>query len=277
MIGAPWMLAFALRQDGWYLRSDIIWARPNPMPESVTDRPTKAHSYLFLLTKSARYFYDADAIREAAIDTTGGLRFGAGRASAMGRAPTGNERPGHESPRPTIRNARTVWTIPTQPLPYQHYAAFPQELARRCILAGTSERGVCPECGAPWRRVVERAINRGKSWHDHSDDLVKGQREDDNEYKGSNFYANYTAPTTTGWEPTCDCRADSRLMAQTGKELVPVPVPAIVLDPFAGSGTTLLEARNQGRHSIGIELNPDYCAIAADRLKQLSLLAEASA
>ena len=121
MVGAPWLLAFALRADGWYLRSDIIWARPNPMPESVTDRPTKAHSYLFLLAKSARYFYDADAIREAAIragEIPGGNRQGVDEFKVNGGFAHGEV--------PSARNKRSVWTIATQPLPFDHYAAYPE-------------------------------------------------------------------------------------------------------------------------------------------------------
>jgi len=136
LVGMPWRLAFALQADGWYLRADIIWAKPNPMPESVTDRPTKAHEYVFLLTKSARYFYDADAVREPWADERKGasltksLRY----SEHSGR----NGDTGLGKPPPFAgRNLRTVWTIATEPTPEAHFATFPQVLAARCILAGS--------------------------------------------------------------------------------------------------------------------------------------------
>jgi DNA modification methylase len=154
LMGVPWMLAFALRADGWYLRSDIIWAKPNPMPESVTDRPTKSHEYIFLLTKSERYFYDAEAVKEAgetgswtAMPPIGGIKHPGnnGNATYSGNTPPSNG----------TRNRRTVWTIATQPYSEAHFATYPEKLVEPCILAGTSEKGCCPECGKPWERVVE--------------------------------------------------------------------------------------------------------------------------
>ena len=142
--GIPWRLAFALQADGWYLRSDIIWSKPNPMPESVTDRPTKAHEYIFLLTKRPRYFYDADAIREnhARVwdaETNGGSLCGTdGRDRAVigghGRADRGKT-----VPNPAGRNKRTVWEIPTQPYSEAHFATFPEALVVPCVLAGSRE------------------------------------------------------------------------------------------------------------------------------------------
>lgn len=155
LIGLPWRLAFALQDDGWWLRSDIIWAKPNPMPESVTDRPTRSHEYIFLLTKSARYWYDAEAIAEPAVyvgvagqDANGfknPLRFAgkmaaSGKQGAMGRRHAGfNERWDAAESRgecSETRNARTVWEIATAPFPEAHFATFPPELAERCIKAG---------------------------------------------------------------------------------------------------------------------------------------------
>jgi DNA modification methylase len=265
LVGAPWMLAFALRADGWWLRSDIIWARPNPMPESVTDRPTKSHSYVFLLAKSARYFYDADAVRED----------GAGRLD-LGRMTRPEVRLGEGGPWANDngyksepgRNVRSVWTIPTQPLAEPHYAAFPEELARRAILAGTSERGVCPECGAPWRRMVERQRTM------NGEPVERGGWEQDEAGRlgpqGVGHWRFKTEASTLGWEPTCT-GADGTHGCETL-----YPVPATVLDPFLGSGTTALVARKHGRQTIGIELNPAYCQIAQRRTRQLSLLGDAA-
>ena len=126
LVGIPWLVAFALRADGWYLRSDIVWSKPNPVPESVTDRPTKAHEYLFLLSKSERYYYDAETIREGVA----------------------------EDGTPGSRNRRTVWTLTTQRFPDAHFAVMPAALVRPCILAGTSSHGVCPTCRAPWKQAV---------------------------------------------------------------------------------------------------------------------------
>ena len=147
MVGIPWMVAFALRSDGWYLRSDIIWHKPNPMPESVTDRPTNSHEYLFLLAKSERYHYDHDAIKEphsynrwtnsrvsdaSVLDAC--YDGHAGRSSVL--------RGGRINPFPEGgRNKRSVWTVPTRPFPGAHFATFPPDLIRPCILAG------CPEGG----------------------------------------------------------------------------------------------------------------------------------
>jgi DNA modification methylase len=138
LIGIPWRVALALQADGWYLRSDIIWAKPNPMPESVRDRPTKAHEYVFLLAKNPRYFYDAEAVREEA--TFVARRNPASVAAEPKRisAPNGvNTAPGGGSY--SHRNARTVWTITPRPFKGCHFATFPPELAERCIKAGSAE------------------------------------------------------------------------------------------------------------------------------------------
>jgi DNA modification methylase len=162
LIGAPWLLAFALRADGWWLRADIIWARPNPMPESVTDRPTKSHSYVFLLAKSARYFYDADAIREEAEWAYWGKQTSPkydGSGNGKGDLVTDRR---EELAARGGRNARSVWTIPTQPLAEPHYAAYPEELARRAILAGSPPGGVVldPFLGSGTTALVARKHGR---------------------------------------------------------------------------------------------------------------------
>jgi site-specific DNA-methyltransferase (cytosine-N4-specific) len=133
LIGIPWRVAFALQADGWYLRSDIIWSKPNPMPESVTDRPTKAHEYLFLLAKRARYYYDAEAIAEPLSTephAPGNIVLAGGKNDS-----------GHMEPRVWAsngtRNRRSVWTIPTQPYSGAHFATFPEALVEPCVLAGS--------------------------------------------------------------------------------------------------------------------------------------------
>ena len=167
LIGVPWMLAFALRADGWYLRSDIIWAKTNPMPESVTDRPTKSHEYIFLLSKSQRYFYDAEAIKEP---DSGQQHHRNVFEGAPSLEPSGGLKSSHKSLWGTPdkngngRNKRTVWTIPTAPFSEAHFATFPPKLIEPCIFAGSPEGGtvfdpffgagttglVCEKYGRKW-------------------------------------------------------------------------------------------------------------------------------
>jgi DNA modification methylase len=148
LVGIPWRVAFALQADGWYLRSDIVWNKPNPMPESVTDRPTKAHEYIFLLSKIPRYYYDADAVREAYNPET----LGRYSYDFQGTAPTCRQGDGDISrrlreygprePNPSGRNRRTVWTVATEPYPDAHFAVYPTALIKPCILAGCPAGGV---------------------------------------------------------------------------------------------------------------------------------------
>jgi len=135
LIGIPWRVAFALQADGWYLRSDIIWSKPNPMPESVTDRPTKAHEYVFLMSKSARYYYDQEAIKEEAE----WLRWGKQTCKKDYRGIKPVDMNTLDDRRDKGRNRRTVWTIPTHPYPEAHFAVFPETLVEPCLLAGSAE------------------------------------------------------------------------------------------------------------------------------------------
>ncbi len=251
LVGIPWRVAFALQADGWWLRSDIIWAKPNPMPESVTDRPTKAHEYVFLLTKSARYFYDADAV--ATVERWGQWTERVGEptsaVSIAGASWCGTN--------PAGANRRTVWTITTKPYAEAHFATFPPELPEICIKAGTSEQGCCAECGAPWERVVERqSLREVLGERDTTAENVTG-RDRAGISDGMSFSNSHDGPrsprvTTTGWCHTCDHEDE--------------PVPCTVLDPFAGSGTTLMVALRLGRDAIGIELNPEYVRMAENRI-----------
>jgi DNA modification methylase len=182
LIGIPWRVAFRLQQDGWYLRQDIIWSKPNPMPESVRDRCTKSHEYIFLLAKSDTYFFDYVAVKEPSIyaneakyDNGKNGHFGGESHAGQGSS---TRKFGED---PTKRNRRSVWTVTTKPFPKAHFATFPKDLIEPCILAG------CPKGG-------------------------------------------------------------------------------IVLDPFFGSGTTGLVARENQRQFIGIEINEDYIKIAEERL-----------
>jgi DNA modification methylase len=252
LIGFPWRCAFALQQDGWYLRSDIIWSKPNPMPESVTDRPTKAHEYIFLLSKSPRYFYDQEAVREKYNDKTierlaypvnqmGGPHgeFGAKISQGGNRkmVDVGNG-----------RNSRTVWDIATQPYPEAHFATFPEELPRRCIKAGTSEKGCCPKCGASWERIIES----DRTYNPPPIEALSPGGKQDSFTLHRDGGGVYSSKRAIGWQPICSCG-----LTETS--------PCVVLDPFAGSGTTGAVARSMGRSSILIELNPEYVKLIKER------------
>lgn len=256
LIGIPWRVAFALQADGWYLRSDIIWAKNNPMPESVTDRPTRSHEYLFLLSKSERYFYDSDAIREAAEYgrrewKDEHYKNGDIRIHHKGTTTGGDPSAG--------RNRRDVWTVNSEPTPEAHFATFPQKLIEPCILAGTSAKGCCAECGAPRVRMTESTRLR----NDVS--VMSGKAEA--RANGIGYYRPNSRETggvaglvqreTTGWQPSCAHDAPT--------------VPCMVFDPFGGTSTVGLVAERYGRKWVTLELSADYVQIARRRTRQLGL------
>ena len=267
LVGIPWRVAFALQADGWYLRSDIIWSKPNPMPESVTDRPTKAHEYLFLMSKSQQYFYDKDAVREAhSRDWSGGKSGGSlgpqGSKKIQPREGDPNYRGGHSQwerdaypePNPAGRNRRSVWTISTKPYPGAHFATFPPDLIKPCIMAGTSEKGRCSSCGEQWERVADRTVSKsmqtGNAWQEGRE-----KAHHHGPSRPGSFHGAQSA--TIGWRCGCECDAD--------------PESSIVLDPFLGSGTTGMVCQDLGRKWIGFELNEDYAPLIEQRTKQIGL------
>jgi DNA modification methylase len=247
----------SLHEPGWYLRMDNIWSKLNPMPESVTDRPTKSHEYVFLLSKGPRYFYDADAIREGAVsDHPSGNGYARPERESY-KNPDGSAR-GQAAPWAGVggqRNRRSVWTVATQPYAGAHFATFPAKLIEPCILAGTSPKA-CGVCGAPWRRVVEQvregdheAANRPK----RTAGMDSGTSTLSLSGNGSKEWAERGgASRTVGWESSCAHNDD------TGA--------CVVLDPFAGSGTTGVVCGWHGRGFIGCELNPEYAAMAQARI-----------
>jgi len=260
----PARVALALQADGWWLRSDIIWAKPNPMPESVKDRPTNSHEHIFLLTKSRKYFYDADAVREKAnydgrhdTQMKGSPKYKNGFMPVQSKQ-TVHER-GHERwPYQTEsgergRNLRNVWSFPTKPFPEAHFAVFPPRLPELCIKAGTSEKGCCSVCGAPWVRVMEKnkvkeAKPQGAS---HAAMDVPGTPMYRAGSRNDGLGVEYESKTI-GWKPTCKCDTDS--------------IPCTVLDPFHGAGTTGMVTLRLGRKYIGIELSPKYVGMSKNRI-----------
>lgn len=170
LVGIPWRVAFALQDDGWYLRSEIIWHKPNPMPESVTDRPTKAHEQLFLLTKAERYFYDADAIKEPASCNTHPRWSGVSPKSSAPRGENLGVKQNAFFASATSanvvshRNKRSVWTIPTEPMPEAHFAIMPTKLVQPCILAGCPEGGLVLDPFGGSGTVGKVAEELGRKW-----------------------------------------------------------------------------------------------------------------
>ncbi len=236
LCGVPWRVAIALQEDGWWLRSDIIWNKPNPMPESVTDRPSKAHEYVFLLSKKPNYYFDMEAVKEEQKESSIRRAFALNNLKARKDQETEayaisskaqsryyedfreklklGERPG--------RNIKTVWTVATESFEDNHFAVFPEDLIVPCIKAGTSQKGVCAKCERPYMRNEENKND---------------------------------------WHKTCNCETSEIK-------------PALVLDPFGGSGTTGVVAQKLRRDFLLIELNPEYASIAKNRLyKELGMFA----
>lgn len=245
LLGVPWRVAFALQDDGWTLRNDIVWSKENPLPESVRDRCTRSHEYIFHLAKNPRYFHDADAIKEPFADP-----------SVSG-----------------WRNKRTVWTVNPKPYPGAHFAVWPEDLVEPMVKAGSSEKGCCASCKTPWRRMT---------WHgcEHCGEPVRTQAKEcpkcghvrdwkEGRDLSEDFLAtDYSTPgrgvprlpgnfqnkTLAGeWEPGCSC-GTSEVARCT------------VMDIFSGSATTGAVALRLGRDYIGIDLSATYLPLAEARL-----------
>jgi DNA modification methylase len=252
LVGIPWRVAFALQADGWYLRQDIIWHKPNPMPESVRDRCTKSHEYIFLLSKSPKYYFDNEAIKEDAKRPNEKQTFGGEKAKKniikegdpMFR--NGSEQWGREIITPSKRNKRSVWKVPTKPYKEAHFATFPTELIEPCVLAGCPEE-ICVDCGKPYKRVMQKPkqleIERNK--RSGLDDRKVGGVLDK--------YSRENPPIDLGLQKQCDCETN-KTKAGT------------VLDPFGGSGTTGVVASKHNRNAVLCELNEGYIDIAEKRL-----------
>ncbi len=251
LIGIPWRVAFALQDDGWILRSDVIWHKPNTMPESVTDRPTKAHEYVFMLTRAARYWYDAEAVSEQSSDNShGGGQAHVERYMQQSGRNDGSRAMGIVT---ATRNRRSVWTVATEPTPFAHFATFPQKLIEPMVLAGCPAR-VCAKCGAPWEQVIERKAQEYNEREGAAQTLCCAGAIAGGTKKVTLGKTHLVKRNIIGWQPACACDADTR--------------PGIVCDPFMGSGTTALVARRLGRHYVGCDVNPEYVALANERLAE---------
>jgi hypothetical protein len=297
----PFRVALALQADGWILRAAIPWVKHGTcMPESVQDRPTTAHETVFLLARSERYYFDADAVRVGAQirtesaapirrQTEGGTdrrRMGGGD-DGLGVNPAGrNIRTSdfHATSLDAIeadlasylthvRHARaaggllltpegspSAFLVNPVPSPYKHFAMWPPALVKPMILASTSERGCCPACGAGWRRVVERGaieVHPVRGGHQPPRMRVTEAGDSRSGIDGSSLGMDRKR-TDLGFAPSCSCPPAP-------------PVPCTVLDPFAGTSTTLRVADDLGRHAVGYELNAAYLPIGAERTAQQGL------
>ena len=221
------------------------------MPESVTDRPTNSWEPIFLLAKSAKYFFDNEAVKEQVEEPR----------SSGNREYKYDGLEGHETKAGFLavadkvyatRNQRNVWSLGPEPYSEAHFATFPTEIPRRAILAGTSARGCCPKCLAPWERVVERKLVNTEGWGKATKNHHEGASGDDAIARNGQGRAGDSESRTVGWQPTCKCDAGE-------------PVACTVLDCFGGSGTTGAVAIELGRKSILCELNPEYLPLIEKR------------
>jgi site-specific DNA-methyltransferase (adenine-specific) len=236
LLGVPWRFALAMISSGWILRQDIIWNKPNALPESVKDRCTKSHEYIFMFTKSAKYHFDAHAIKECA-------------------ASGGNAK----------KNKRSVWTVTTRAFKGAHTATFPVSLIEPCVKSSTSEHGCCEKCGSPYVRILQRgAVNiehqkacggntDGKYAGKATKDYAKSKAQDPSATK-ARILAGMVEKKTVGWRKTCSC--DTANIK-----------PCVVLDPFGGSGTTGIAASKNRCDFVLCELNTEYADIAATRIE----------
>lgn len=245
LTGIPWRVAFALQQDGWYLRQDIIWHKPNPMPESVRNRCTKAHEYIFLLSKKAKYYYDHEAIKEDAKYPQGP---NSPQSIKKGKGEFGMDTRGGLSKIGALakRNKRSVWTVTTKPFKGAHFAAFPKDLIEPCVLAGCPEK-MCCDCGEPYQRQMKKTGEFQRRWSKTIATAEGSPHEGQSSMQ--NIYEDL------GLQKKCDCKTNE---TKAGT----------VLDPFGGSGTTGIVAANNNRNAILLELNQEYIDLAKERINK---------
>lgn len=274
LMGVPWRVAFALQEAGWWLRQDIIWNKPNCMPEPVKDRCTKSHEYLFMFAKQEKYYYDNQAIKEPIGDAMLNMiskgsqgehdeshyKHNKGSSKSNTRQ-TPNRMMSSQETLDNIssgRNKRSVWTVSPKPYKGAHFAVFPPELIEPCILAGTSAKGCCLKCGKAYVRLTERT-NKSNWDFRKGKGATGGSKDGGNKQQiGSGWSHDLPLETniTIGWVATCECDAEV--------------VPAVVFDPFGGSGTTAGVALKHGRNAILCELNEEYAALIPSRVESIT-------
>jgi hypothetical protein len=234
----------------------------NSMPESVVDRPSKSHEYLFMFTKSKKYFYDGEAVKEGRKnpeDTrpgkSGNYTTGKLSGSARENTPNGQTSRGRLSQYCTSkRNLRSVWTLVTKPFKSAHFATFCEELLLNPIKSSTSEKGCCPACNAPYKRILLK-----KPMVIRKTDRM-AQMGEFGRTQASGTMLSPAESKTVGWQQTCSCILD----CAWGD-----PEPCLILDPFMGSGTVGVVSKKLGRDFVGIDLNADYCKMAEERINSI--------
>ena len=227
------------------------------MPESVRDRCTKSHEYIFLLSKSASYYYDAHAVAEPVTESTKArLSGGTAHQAGSNRVPGKTNGPMRVVGNGETRNRRSVWTLPPGRFKGAHFATFPLDVPDICIRASTSEAGCCGSCGKPWARVIQRreaVEGTGAAVGGYPERHDGGQRERDPSGRGGNVLATVRIGTSD-FVAACSCASSA--------------VPCVVLDPFGGAGTTALAAKRAGRDAVYIDLNPEYALMAMARVSE---------
>jgi DNA modification methylase len=298
----PFEVAKRAREDGWFVRMMVIWNKVSTMPESVSGwrwekhrirangakyldcpgcekcnphggyilrrgswRPTRSYEYILMMTKEDDYYGDPEPVREPLKESSiKRIKYGwHGNRESPGFAQYGDlEVMGDRFAPSSGRNVRAVWSFPTESSKYSHRAPFPKELPKRCILSSISQKGYCPKCGAPWARVIEKGEIIPQ---------LKNVKYEDRDYGGNQGYygdGEYLGIIqheikTVGWKPTCDCGIEKTK-------------PGVVLDPFAGTGTTLVVAKELGLKSIGIDISEEYCEMIKRRIEGIALPMELS-
>jgi DNA modification methylase len=248
----PHRVAIALQDAGWVVRNDVTWVKPNPMPQSVTDRLNTTTEQVFHLTPESDYWYDLDAVREPYSEYTrrmshrheSGVERG-DRTPHAGIGDSSTTRSDHMHP--AGKNPGDVFEVTTKPFPDAHFAVYPPELCEKPIKA-TCPPKVCVECGTPYERDVERTPGE-YNYSDRSGEM----RAETAQFQASGEQVSRPSAEFNGWNQPCDCNTDA---TESG----------IALDPFAGAGTTCKVAKDLGRRFVGLELNPEYVAMAQERL-----------
>lgn len=249
LVGIPFMLATAMTEAGWIHRETIIWAKPNPMPSSAPDKFTPNFEYFFHFTKEPKYYFE-QILEPAESKKSSPRKYGGNKQEIGGYCNpvySGNVYDPVEYD--GMRIKRNVWWISTAACKYEHFASFPEKLVEP-VITSCCPRWICTRCGKPREKIVERKT-MGKSWHDHSNDLVEGMSQAHGEM--SQHYLHDYTRVFKGWTD-CGCNAGFK--------------PGIVWDPFCGTGTSLVVAKRLGRDGIGSEINENYAKFATQRLEQ---------